>query len=418
MIGLKRGTVKLLDHDKRWDEDALRLIFLLKSIFVGIPTDIQHVGSTSIKNLKAKPIIDIAVAVNSFDDILPFIDILEENGMIHYPQNDNDSQIFFACGDAENNMRTHHIHVVKNDSEEWRAYIMFRDYLSTNCYRTIQYEKLKLKLMQTYKDDRKSYTKGKDSFIKSVIREAQNHIVLGKNILVKVDKTKIYDDATDENNTYLVNYGFAIGHFTRHSKKQGVYILGMTEDTGTFSGQVIAIANRVDDIEDIWIVAPTDTVIYEPEIKIALQPYEIKFNTKYRCLYEKSCGAVVYVINNNRINYLIIKSVNSHFGFPKGHMEIGENEEQTATREVFEEVGLAVNFVEGFREVKKYTLFDKIKKEVVYFLSESKCENIALMECEVEECNLVTFEEAMIKLTYFNDKVILKKANDFLKYGK
>lgn len=418
MIGLKRGTVRLFDHNKDWDEEALRVISLLKSILIGIPTDIQHVGSTSIKQLKAKPIIDIAVAVNSFDDMIPFIGVLNENGIIHSAKDDNSWQIFFYCGNQETNIRTHHIHVVKSDSIEWKSYIMFRDYLNDNCYRTIQYEKLKLKLMQKYKEDRKSYTKGKEVFIKSVIREAENHIILGKTIIVKIEKTKVYNDLNTNDNTYPVKYGFAKGNITKYSKKQGVYVLGVTENIDIFTGQVIAIANRVDGIEDIWIVAPKDTIMYEPEIKSSLQFYERKFNTKYNCLYEKSCGAVIFIIKNNRIHYLIIKSVNSHFGFPKGHMEIGETEEQTAAREVFEEVGLTVDFKGGFRGVKKYTLFSKIKKEVVYFLSESKCQNIAIMLSEVVDYRLVTFEEAMILLTYFNDKVILKKANDFLKNRK
>ena len=70
MIGLKRGTVKLCEHEKEWETEAQHTISRLKAILGDVIRDIQHVGSTSIPAIKAKPIIDIAVAVDCFDDIL------------------------------------------------------------------------------------------------------------------------------------------------------------------------------------------------------------------------------------------------------------------------------------------------------------------------------------------------------------
>lgn len=72
MIGLKRGAVKLCEHEKEWEFEAQNTISRLKKILGNVIKDIQHVGSTSILSIKAKPIIDIALAVDDFNDILSF----------------------------------------------------------------------------------------------------------------------------------------------------------------------------------------------------------------------------------------------------------------------------------------------------------------------------------------------------------
>ena len=69
---------------------------------------------------------------------------------------------------------------------------------------------------------------------------------------------------------------------------------------------------------------------------------------------EKSCGAVVFTRVNGEIKYLLIKSVTGFYGFPKGHVEIGESETQTALREIFEEVGLRVRLIPDFRREDEY----------------------------------------------------------------
>jgi len=72
MIGLKRGTVVLCNHQKQWETEAQNTIMRLKKILGPVIRDIQHVGSTAIKTIKAKPIIDIAIAVDCFDDVLVY----------------------------------------------------------------------------------------------------------------------------------------------------------------------------------------------------------------------------------------------------------------------------------------------------------------------------------------------------------
>src|SRR5574344_901562 len=88
--------------------------------------------------------------------------------------------------------------------------------------------------------------------------------------------------------------------------------------------------------------------------------------------YEKSCGAVVFTRSSGKLQYLLISNLEGIYGFPKGHVEAGETEEQTALREVFEEVGLTVKLVTGFRSEDKHPITKKenTMKKIVYFLGE------------------------------------------------
>ncbi len=86
MIGLKRGTVRLYDHEKEWEIEAQNTISRLREILGDVIKDIQHVGSTSILSIKAKPIIDIALAVDDFHDILAFEKEFEGQWILLSPQ--------------------------------------------------------------------------------------------------------------------------------------------------------------------------------------------------------------------------------------------------------------------------------------------------------------------------------------------
>jgi GrpB-like predicted nucleotidyltransferase (UPF0157 family) len=172
-LGLKRGTVELYDHDILWEENARKTIKSLKSIFVDNAVDIQHIGSTAIKTIKAKPIIDIVVGINDFNLLENIMHELNNNGIIHRPKNDMDEYKMFVIGDFENDTRTHHIHVVKYNNAEWNNQLNFRDYLNNNYKEAKKYEKLKISLMEENKDNREAYTKSKEEYILKVFEEAK-----------------------------------------------------------------------------------------------------------------------------------------------------------------------------------------------------------------------------------------------------
>lgn len=169
MIGLKRNTVKLYSHSNEWERVAEATIRDLKNIFLDKALDIQHVGSTSIKEIKAKPIIDIAVGVKSFEDVDKFIETLEDKGFIHVAENDDEHQRFFSCGDFEYDIRTHHIHVVIFGDKEWCDYIKFRDTLNNDVSKRRAYEELKINLEKKYPNDRYEYTEAKADFIIGIL---------------------------------------------------------------------------------------------------------------------------------------------------------------------------------------------------------------------------------------------------------
>ncbi|MBQ7499392.1 MAG: GrpB family protein [Clostridia bacterium] len=173
MIGLKRGTVALLPHQTEWEIDAERTIDKLKSVLGEAAVDIQHVGSTAIRTIDAKPIIDIAVAVNKIDDVLPFVDVLQAEGIVFRKQ-DVAGQYLFVMGDFENEIRTHHIHVVEASGAAWKNYIAFRDRLNAVPGLAAEYNALKHDLARRFPNDRESYTKGKAEFIANIILQTEN----------------------------------------------------------------------------------------------------------------------------------------------------------------------------------------------------------------------------------------------------
>ncbi len=171
MIGLKRGTVELLPHNPQWKDTANETIVLLKSLLQDIAIDIQHVGSTAIQNISAKPIIDIAVGVDALDSIKPYIGLLEENGIM-FRKEDVKEQLLFVIGDFEKEFRTHHIHVVEWNSIAWNNYINFRDYLNAFPEYAKEYDDLKKKLASEFADNRGNYTTGKHEFIDKILKQA------------------------------------------------------------------------------------------------------------------------------------------------------------------------------------------------------------------------------------------------------
>jgi tRNA nucleotidyltransferase (CCA-adding enzyme) len=131
--------------------------------------------------------------------------------------------------------------------------------------------------------------------------------------------------------------------------------------------------------------------------------------------YEKSCGAVVYKVQEGKIKYLAVKSKrDGHWGFAKGHVEEDETEIDTAKREVLEETNIKVNLLEGFRITKEYYPNENLHKEVVFFIGKSDIYDVKIQEEEVEDYKFSSYSEIYETLTYESDKDVLKKSNEYL----
>ncbi len=131
---------------------------------------------------------------------------------------------------------------------------------------------------------------------------------------------------------------------------------------------------------------------------------------------EKSCGAVVFTKENGKIQYLLVQNLHGIYGFPKGHVEPGEGETETARREVFEETGLKVDFLPGFRAEDVYPspAIEGVMKRVVYFLAEFSGQEYCFQKTEISGGGLCAYQEAVNLLQFESTKRILTEANRFL----
>lgn len=169
MLGLKPGVVQLQEHQPEWASIAQEATQKLQALLGEIAIDIQHIGSTSITHIKAKPIIDLAIAVENFDEIRRLFPKLEAAGFYHVPELDQDWQLFLGCNVGNSDTRTHHIHIVRNGGKEWKEYIKFRDYLNESKEDALNYQELKIELQSKFSHNRAAYTEGKAEFIRRLL---------------------------------------------------------------------------------------------------------------------------------------------------------------------------------------------------------------------------------------------------------
>ncbi len=129
---------------------------------------------------------------------------------------------------------------------------------------------------------------------------------------------------------------------------------------------------------------------------------------------EKSCGAVIFREENTQRDYLILTSTLGHTTLCKGHVEGEETEHETAVREIREETGLAVDFVDGFREVITYSPKPGVAKDVVFFLARLRDGEPVCQPEEVAAIRFLPLDEALAALTHDSDRDTLGKAHAFL----
>jgi GrpB-like predicted nucleotidyltransferase (UPF0157 family) len=170
-LGLKRGTVCLQPYNIEWKKCANETIAVLKNILNFDAVDIQHIGSTAIEGILAKPIIDIAVGAKNFQDVLQHKEELKDVGII-FRGEDVARQMLFVIGDFEKDFLSYHIHVVIWNEQEWKNYLNFRDYLNATPTVAQKYSKLKEKLAELYSDNRNAYTEGKQALIDEILLQA------------------------------------------------------------------------------------------------------------------------------------------------------------------------------------------------------------------------------------------------------
>lgn len=235
-------------------------------------------------------------------------------------------------------------------------------------------------------------------------------MMLGQCVRAKVVKPIGYVDQS--NYTYTLNY--ALINDTK--KEEYAFIIGIDHAVKNFDGRVIAMLEPcLPNLKRIWILAPKSTRFINLDILKYLNLDTDFKGYKLICLYESSSGAVVYRQIGNAVRFLLIKNKRSaHWGFPKGHLEKGENNVDAAMREVLEETGIHLKLHEGFESISKYKVRGKIDKMVSIFVGTTDDVHTIIQEAEIEDYIWLPYNKAMPYLKFDNDRAILQKAYEFL----
>ncbi len=168
MPGLPKRIVKLEPHSEQWHQLVADANARLRQVIGDCVVAIEHIGSTSICGISAKPIIDIAVSVEKIADGERCAKALEGIGYEYRGEHGIAGRCYFVKGEP----RSHHLHMVESGSDFWTSHLLFRDYLRSSASAAEEYDKLKKELARKYVENREAYQKGKTNFIENVLKIA------------------------------------------------------------------------------------------------------------------------------------------------------------------------------------------------------------------------------------------------------
>jgi GrpB-like predicted nucleotidyltransferase (UPF0157 family)/dephospho-CoA kinase len=175
----KNDSIQLAPYDTQWpilaEEEIKNLCHILPKQHI---IDIQHVGSTAIPGMIAKPIIDIQIVVDSLPAIKQkAIDILKTQEYVYWEENPDQDRMFFVKGMPPfGEKRTHHIHIIEPKALQNRNRILFRDYLIKHPDAANEYKQLKMQLAEEHTYHREHYTDAKNKFIGDILLKAKNEL--------------------------------------------------------------------------------------------------------------------------------------------------------------------------------------------------------------------------------------------------
>jgi GrpB-like predicted nucleotidyltransferase (UPF0157 family) len=168
-LGLESKTVRVAAYDSRWPQlfraEAARLAAAVAA--AGLPSLIfEHVGSTAVPGLAAKPILDLAAGRASENAATLYVPVFEGAGYVYRGNGGLPGREFFRRGE----LRSHHLHLVELYGDHWRRYLVFRDALRSDAALRDEYAALKGRLAVRFPRDREAYIEGKTAFVEAVVR--------------------------------------------------------------------------------------------------------------------------------------------------------------------------------------------------------------------------------------------------------
>jgi GrpB-like predicted nucleotidyltransferase (UPF0157 family) len=170
-LGLESGTVRLMPHDPQWSllfaQEVTRIRDALAARELALV--IEHMGSTAVPGLSAKPIIDILAGWDRVEELPRFIATLQDAGYIHRGEQGIPGREFFRRGDP----RQYHLHLAQFRGTFWQDHLAFRDLLRADARIAGEYDALKHRLAERYPRDREAYIDGKTEFVQEMLRHAR-----------------------------------------------------------------------------------------------------------------------------------------------------------------------------------------------------------------------------------------------------
>ena len=163
--------VEIVPYDPRWTQlfsDASREILIAIGEYIRV---IEHIGSTAVPGLAAKPVIDILVGVKNVDDAPAFLPPLFPLGYHYISRYETELPQRRYLERIRAGRHTHHLHIVAAESDFFHTHLLFRDTLRANPALAAEYAALKIRLAAQYRTDRAAYTDGKSAFIQSVLKD-------------------------------------------------------------------------------------------------------------------------------------------------------------------------------------------------------------------------------------------------------
>jgi GrpB-like predicted nucleotidyltransferase (UPF0157 family) len=164
-------SIRLVAYDPAWpmlfEEERAHLESVLLPWQAG---PIEHIGSTAVPGLTAKPVIDIMAAVGDLASSLPAREAVAQLGYIYFPYRPDVMHWFCKPSPAQ---RTHHLHLVPVDTPLWSERLLFRDYLRGSPDASAEYARLKVALAKKHQYDREAYTEAKGDFVMSIVERAR-----------------------------------------------------------------------------------------------------------------------------------------------------------------------------------------------------------------------------------------------------
>jgi GrpB-like predicted nucleotidyltransferase (UPF0157 family) len=159
--------IVVVSYDPAWADEFAQEREKIAGALGDAFVELDHIGSTAVPGLSAKPIIDLQMTVESMEEAEQLIQPLEALGYVYKPQDDK-WHLFLSKGSP----RTHHLHIVLHGSWDHRRHVLYRDYLREHPEVADQYDELKRKLAEKFADDRAAYTDAKTAFVEAVVKKA------------------------------------------------------------------------------------------------------------------------------------------------------------------------------------------------------------------------------------------------------